>query len=271
MHVISTNKHTHRGCWSGSHYCLCARRGPCSHKVIARIQRLSREKKKKTFHCVTPHTSESTGAAGGAAIENAPLDTLRFSVESGGMCVCVCVCVCVLLVVFGCKGTRASVASSVRSLSLIQLAAIWWIPFQRGGGAAPQLAFTAAGGRTHTHTHTHTHITTPITAMIVIHPNRFLLFFFFVSPSSLLSLGVHRALLLYVSLVTIVCVCVCVCVCVVCRQEKSALPCSCSQCMLVITHTAHHIAGDVNSWGDKFIARAELWGERKNVSGHLLK
>ena len=67
------------------------------------------------------------------------------------------------------------------------------------------------------------------------------------------------------------CVCVCVYVYVVCRQEKSALPCSCSQCMLVITHTAHHIAGDVNSWGDKFTARAELWGERKNVSGHLLK
>lgn len=30
----------------------------------------------------------------------------------------------------GCKGTRASVASLARSLSVIQLASIWWIPFQ---------------------------------------------------------------------------------------------------------------------------------------------
>ena len=136
-----------------------------------------------------------------------------------------------MLVVFGCKGTRASVASSVRSLSLIQLAAIWWIPFQRGGGAA-QLAFTAAGGRTHTHTH----ITTPITAMIVIHPNHFFFFFFFFSPSHLLSLGVHRALLLYDSLVTIVCVCVCVCVCICGVQTRK----ECAALFLLTVHAGDH-------------------------------
>lgn len=55
----------------------------------------------------------------------------------------------------GCKGTRASVASSACSLSRIQLAAICWNPFQRGGGGGCQdhivvarFAFTtAAGGR----------------------------------------------------------------------------------------------------------------------------
>lgn len=35
---------------------------------------------------------------------------------------------------FSCKGTRASVASSVCSLSLIQLVAIWWNPFQKKEG-----------------------------------------------------------------------------------------------------------------------------------------
>lgn len=69
-----------------------------------------------------------------------------------------CVCPCTRAI-FGCKGTRASVASSVHSLSLIQLAAIWWIPFQ-GGEEQERLAFTAAGrgeaDRTPLHTHTQT-------------------------------------------------------------------------------------------------------------------
>lgn len=142
----------------------------------------------------------------------------------------------------GCKGTRASVASSVHSLSLIQLALIWtWIPSQRGGAGAGSFAFTAAGGETlipHTHAQR-----PPSTAMIVIHPSPF----YSLSVPVCLSSGFCGALLLYDSLATIVCpppqsparVCVC--------KAPRLVPAW--PCMPSSHHPAQHIASDVNSWG----------------------
>lgn len=110
---------------------------------------------------------------------------------------------------------------------------------------------------THTNTHTHAHHTTPISAIIVIHLSVFLP----LPPLSLAFItGVHGALLLYDSLATIVRVYTCVCVWAD-KGECTAL--SLLTVHAVITLRAQHIASDVNSWGDKFTALAELWSTER--------
>lgn len=110
---------------------------------------------------------------------------------------------------------------------IIQLAAIWWIPFRRGG-VGPQkgweFVFTAEGGRgwylplhtyTHSHKHTHTYTTTPIRAMIVIHPSP--------PPHSFAFIRVPQSFITLWPLLVRVCVSMCVRKYWVDKKECSAL------------------------------------------------
>lgn len=156
----------------------------------------------------------------------------QFRLESWGMCVCVCaregrgggVHVCSDAGGFGCKGTRASVASSARVFVTYSISRDLVDSIPEGRSRARrdvEFTFTAAEGRrrylspyTHTHTphhhHRHHHQSNCYSSQSLL-PSP--------PPVALLSLRPHRALSLYDWLVTIVCVYLC------------NPPCSCSQCM----------------------------------------
>lgn len=137
---------------------------------------------------------------------------------------------------YGCKGTRASVASSAGSLSLIQLAAILVDSFPMGRSMGPHSdCFHCCWRET-------------LIPPLCIHTNSLLppslLSLLFIPVSSTLPcfhLGVHSALLLYDSLVTIVCVSMP-------AERKGCTALFLFTLHVMITVLAQHIASDVNSW-----------------------